>query len=123
MLLLTYQERAMQPNIKISYLYRDGSNYKRFGAVVLANPLNATLDDIYASFGIAFRTLQLHPDVIHFQPALLGWDDLFFPDHNPEGPDDLDLHEFEDIASTDETPNMTQTVDDLATRLAELAPR
>lgn len=113
----------MPPNIKINYLYRDGSNYKQFSAVVLANPLSAMLDDIHANFAIAFRTLQLHPDVIHFQPALLGWDDLFFPAHDPEGPDDLDLHELEAITSTDEIPNVTQTVDDLANRLVELSQR
>lgn len=55
----------MLANIKISYLYRDASNYKQFATVVLANPSNAIPDDIYATFGIAFRALQLHPDVIH----------------------------------------------------------
>lgn len=113
----------MPSNIKISYLYRDGSNYKRFGAVVLANPSSAKPAEIYANFVSAFQTLQLHPDVIHFQPALLGWDDLFFSDHDPVASDDLDLHELEAITLTDEIQSATQTVADLAGWLAKLAHR
>lgn len=111
----------MPSSIKISYLYRDGSNYKQFGAVILANPSSAKPADIYANFVSAFQTLQLHPDVIHFQPALLGWDDLFFSDHDPVASDDLDLHELESITITDEIPSAAQTIADLANSLAELA--
>ncbi len=113
----------MLANIKISYLYRDASNYKQFATVVLANPSHAMPDEIYATFGIAFRALQLHPDVIHFKPALLGWDDLFFPNHDPEGSDDFDLHELEVITATNDTPNTQQTVANLADTLAGLARR
>lgn len=31
------------PNIKFSYLYRDGSNYKRFNSVIFSNPDNIDL--------------------------------------------------------------------------------
>lgn len=113
----------MLANIKISYLYRDASNYKQLARVVLANPSNAMPDEIYASFGIAFRVLQLHPDVIHFKPELLGWDDLFFPNHDPEGSDDFDLHELEAITATNDIPNTQQTVVNLAYTLAVLAHR
>jgi len=33
------------PNIKFSYLYRDGSNYKKFGYLVFANPDNVDLQE------------------------------------------------------------------------------
>jgi len=33
------------PNIKFSYLYRDGSNYKKFGYVVFNNPDNINLQE------------------------------------------------------------------------------
>jgi len=33
------------PNIKFSYLYRDGSNYKKFGCVIFANPDNVDLQE------------------------------------------------------------------------------
>jgi hypothetical protein len=113
----------MLANIKISYLYRDASNYKQFATVVLANPSHAMPDEIYATFGIAFRALQLHPDVIHFKPALLEWDDLFFPNHDPEGSDDFDLHELEVITATNDIPSTPQAVANLADTLARLARR
>jgi hypothetical protein len=34
------------PNIKFSYLYRDGGNYKNYGYVVFANPDNLDLVEI-----------------------------------------------------------------------------
>ncbi|RYG04505.1 MAG: hypothetical protein EOO07_30855 [Chitinophagaceae bacterium] len=34
------------PNIKLSYLYRDGGNYKKFGNVVFNNPDNIEIGDL-----------------------------------------------------------------------------
>ena len=34
------------PNIKFSYLYRDGGNYKNFGFVIFDNHDNLTLEEI-----------------------------------------------------------------------------
>ncbi|MBS1527442.1 MAG: hypothetical protein JST19_17475 [Bacteroidetes bacterium] len=34
------------PNIKFSYLYRDGGNYKKFDSVVFPNPDNRNLSEI-----------------------------------------------------------------------------
>jgi hypothetical protein len=34
------------PNIKFSYLYRDGGNYKNFGYVVFANPDHLILKEL-----------------------------------------------------------------------------
>jgi hypothetical protein len=34
------------PNIKFSYLYRDGSNYKKFGYLVFANPDDVNLQEL-----------------------------------------------------------------------------
>jgi hypothetical protein len=36
------------PNIKFSYLYRDGGNYKTFGEAIFANPKNIPLAEIEA---------------------------------------------------------------------------
>jgi len=34
------------PNIKFNYLYRDSSNYKNYGYVILANPENFALIEV-----------------------------------------------------------------------------
>ena len=34
------------PNIKLSYLHRDGSNYKKYDSVIFANPDNIELSEI-----------------------------------------------------------------------------
>lgn len=34
------------PNIKFSYLYRDGANYKKYDNVIFANPENIDLSEL-----------------------------------------------------------------------------
>jgi len=35
-------------NIKFSYLYRDGSNYKNYGHIIFANPNNNSIEELKA---------------------------------------------------------------------------
>ena len=88
-------------NLKISYLYRDASNYKQYMDVVIANPENLPPSAIEQSLRGRFAADQVWPDVVHFRPEVLGWPTVFFDDHD-ETEDDLDLHELEGVEVTEE---------------------
>jgi hypothetical protein len=86
------------PNIRLSYFYRDSSNYKNFGSVVFANPLNIDL-----------RIVEKH-----IKSRLI--DGCWFYAHPWELPDlrfaaandsDPTWHEFESLEYTEELPNAT----------------
>lgn len=109
----------MGSNMMINYLYRDASNYKQFGLRVLTNPTGIAPDLLWAAFRQGFRCFQLFPDIVHFDPAALGWGALFFPDHDTEA-DDISLHELVSIESTSEQADRDEYVDDLLRRLAAL---
>jgi hypothetical protein len=110
----------MGGNMVIDYLYRDGSNYKRFGRRVLANPAGVAPDRLWAAFRQAFRASQLFPDVVHFDPAALGWEMLFFPDHDTDA-DDIGLHELLGIEGTLESVDAAGSVYELLLRLQRLS--
>ena len=76
------------PQIKLSYLYRDNSNYKNFGEVVFANPLQIELEEIRHS---------IVPNLIDgefFIAKEWGLPELFFDDTTI---DDHGWHEFNGI--------------------------
>lgn len=73
-------------NIKLSYLYRDYSNYKQYGSVIFANPNN-----------VAFETVMhiIASNLIDGEYFIAqDWDvpELFFDERNE---DDHQWHEFE----------------------------
>jgi hypothetical protein len=90
------------PNIKFSYLYRDGGNYKNYNSVYFANPDNIGLDE--------FRALiksQLIDGTWFYHNK---WQ---VPDLRPTVFDcgiDPGWHEFESIAHTTEEPNTAVTL-------------
>ena len=83
------------PNIKFSYRYRDGANYKNHSFITLNNPTNIALADLENIIhqklidGTWFYADKWNLPDLHFGT----WDDEI--DHT--------WHEFEDIEFTDET--------------------
>lgn len=112
----------MSGHIVIEYLYRDGSNYKRFGCRMFANPSGVTEEDIQLAFANAFRRAQLFPDVLSFDPVVLGWEALFFEHHDAEA-DDVTLHELVSVESHPGDVEGAACLERLLCKLAELAAR
>lgn len=90
------------PNIKFSYLYRDGANYKNYGSVVFKGEQTFDLGKLLILIqsklisGEFFYASQWHLPDLHFDQ----WNDEF--DHT--------FHEFECIEYTDEPPNTLLTL-------------
>lgn len=106
----------MPNNIVVNYLYRDASNYKRHGSVVVANDAGIEPDALYAAIKAAFSYLDIFPDVVAFDPSVLGWPSLFFEDHDPAG-DDVVYHELSAIGKTQEKPTVSKSTSELLFRL------
>jgi len=91
-------------NIKLNYLYRDASNYKQYGSLVLANPNNiaaALVADIIS------RNLI---DGEFFDVDKWGVPALFF---DKENEDDHEWHEFESVEITEEPPYSNVAIENL----------
>jgi len=96
------------PNIKLHYLYRDASNYKQYGSVVLANPNNiaaALVADIIS------RNLI---DGEFFDADKWGVPALFF---DKENEDDHEWHEFERVEITEEPPYSNVAIENLLDKI------
>jgi hypothetical protein len=85
------------PNIKFSYFYRDGANYKKFDDVIFANPDSVNLSEIESIisgklieetwfYADEWKLPELFLNTFHFRV-------------------DPTWHEFESIEYTDEVPN------------------
>jgi len=83
------------PNIQLSYLYRDSSNYKKFGAVVFANPSNIELS-------IVEKHIESLIDGCWFYVHEWQLPDLRFADINDNDPT---WHEFESLEYTEQPAN------------------
>jgi hypothetical protein len=92
-------------NIKVSYLYRDASNYKRFASVILDNPSNISLEAFETAFSKAVAKHNLFSDIVHFRPEDFGWETAYFEDHDPETAEDFNLHELDEVEFTSEPVN------------------
>lgn len=79
-------------------------------------------EQLRKAFVRAFLPIQLFPDVVSFDPSDLGWDGLFFPDHE-FGVCDISLHELDVIVASSEKPDTNETADGLLEKLAALANR
>lgn len=66
------------PNIKFNYLYRDASNYKQFGYIVLSNPNNIAINIVRE--GIISNLI----DTEYFFADALGIPSLFFDELNED---------------------------------------
>lgn len=106
----------MSNNLVVHYLYRDASNYKQHGSVILANDAGIEPDAVYASIKAAFSHLDIFPDVVAFDPSALGWPSLFFEDYDLAG-DDVAYHELSEIVKTHEAPTVAVSAGELLVRL------
>jgi hypothetical protein len=85
-------------NLQLNYLYRDGSNYKQFGAVVFGNERDIEIDVIK---NIITANLI---DGEYFIAEEWGVPSLFFEDKNK---DDHQWHEFESLEQTNTIESLT----------------
>jgi hypothetical protein len=81
-------------NIKLSYLYRDGANYKQFNEVVFHNPRNLSTQEIAATIKEKLIDSQW------FVAKDWGLPDLHFKEFTWDSEIDHDWHEFESIEET-----------------------
>ena len=84
------------PNIKFSYLYRDSSNYKKYGYIIFENP------DRVALAGLEKLIRSKLIDDTWFYPKQWGLPNLILDTFNFEI--DPTWHEFESIVQSNELP-------------------
>lgn len=111
--------------VAFNYLYRDASNFKRYGRVVFRNPSRKPIEELNLIVRLILGPEAPFPDVLHFQPERVGLPTLFFDADGPTTIDDLDVHEFESIESMAETPRVRdpRTIDDLLYQLSRFQGR
>lgn len=90
------------PNIKFSYRYRDGANYKNYGHVIFSETLSIDLDKLQTLIQSKLISGEF------FYVGEWGLPDLHFNLWNDEF--DHTFHEFECIEYTDEAPNTLLTL-------------
>ena len=90
-------------NIKFGYLYRDGSNYKKFGEVNFPNPSNIPLEEIES----CIKKHLIDGEWFYAGPWPVP--DLHFDSWDPE--DDHLFHEFHFVEQTEERPTSDITID------------
>ena len=98
----------MPTNIKFNYLYRDASNYKQFGNIILSNPNNISIDLVT---DIVRKNLI---DGEFFEAGKWGVPSLFFDTKNE---DDHEWHEFENFETTQEPPYSGSAIEDLLDKI------
>lgn len=89
-------------NIKFNYLYRDASNYKQFGYIVLSNSNNIAIDIIRENI------ISNLIDTEYFFADALGIPSLFFDEANE---DDHLWHEFKSIEFTHEKADTKTSIE------------
>jgi hypothetical protein len=86
-------------NVKFIYLYRDGSNFKKWGDVIFSNPNQVSLDKIKAALTRAFQ-----PDGL-FIADQISVPEVFLYTRGHVDADDHCFHEFSDVEESTELPN------------------
>lgn len=85
-------------NIKFSYLYRDGGNYKNFNEIIFANPTGRSKEEIE-------HILSKHLiDGRWFYCTEWNIPDIHFTEFQYDEEIDVDWHEFESIEETTDPP-------------------
>jgi hypothetical protein len=83
-------------NVKLTYLYRDASNYKAWGEVTFANPEDLSLEEIEKSLVTCFL------DGIFFVVSLVRIPEVFLFHEYPFSEDDHFFHEFFSVQYSNE---------------------
>ncbi len=85
-------------NISFQYLYRDASNFKRWGCIVFSNPKGLT------PAMVSNQITKIIPDDL-FIADQVRLPELFICNTEPLNPDDHCFHEFSKTEATDEKAN------------------
>jgi len=99
-------------NIKFSYLYRDGANYKNFGEIVFENPDNIDLTELET----IVRSKLIDETWFYANKWLVP--DLHMAIWNDEI--DHTFHEFEYVSSTKESVNSQISLSKFMATLSKL---
>jgi hypothetical protein len=75
-------------NVKLTYLYRDASNYKAWGEVTFANPEGLSLEEIKKDLSVCFI------DEFFFVASQVGIPEVFLFNRYHFSEDDHFFHEF-----------------------------
>ena len=102
-------------NTKLTYLYRDGSNYKQWDDVVLAGAVDPEMIRRYLWEGNFFIPQAVGLPPLQDRFAAQGYD---FPTE-----DDHAWHEIETVEPTQESPTIEIAGADLAQRFKEASDR
>lgn len=102
------------PNIKFSYLYRDGGNYKKYDYVIFANPDNIGLSEIEA----IIRDKLIWGEWFYAEDWKLP--ELFLPTFDFKI--DPTWHEFEAVEYADEMPNAPILLDEFIKVISATKP-
>ena len=111
-------------NIRLDYMYRDASNYKRYKDVVLANPEEMSAEDVLGAISHAAIGWRIFPDVIHFRPESIGLPTCYLSEIGFEiREDDLDLHEVLGVEATESVVTEERSVRELIDDLRDASSR
>ena len=94
-------------NIKLSYLYRDGSNYKQYNQIIFDNPNSITLKKIRK---IIRRKLI---EECWFIAKDRNLPDMHFKEYPWNNDVDHEWHEFDFIEETTEAKTVNTSIEDL----------
>jgi hypothetical protein len=86
-------------NVRFQYLYRDGSNYKKWGDIVFSNVNDLSLDSILKSLRESFSEDGL------FIAHQIRIPEVFLAGEYPPNEDDHCFHEFADVEVVSDAPN------------------
>jgi hypothetical protein len=99
-------------NIRLEYLYRDASNYKRWAEVVFENPQALSAAEVMETLGDATKRWRLFADVLHFRPERVGLPTCYLTEIGyPESEDDMDLHEVHRVVATEQPCTDRRTIE------------
>jgi len=98
-------------NLKFSYLYRDGANYKNYNEVIFSNPNNRPVGEVDAIIkeGLIDRTW--------FVAKKWHLPDMHFLEYPWDSEIDHQWHEFEFIEETSELVTENISVEDFLNRI------
>ena len=97
-------------NIKFSYLYRDGSNYKQYNQIVFANPNQIALEEI--------RTIIRSKLIEECWFIATDWNvpDMHFKKYSWDNDLDHEWHEFDCVEETNEVKTVNTLIENFIGR-------
>ena len=91
--------------VAFNYLYRDASNYKRYGSVVFRNPRRRSTERLTAAVEGILRPRAYFPDVLQFRAENVKLPTLYLYEDGLPTVDDVELHEFFSIEPSTSPPD------------------